>query len=332
LTAEKMPHMMNTVLNIYQEVIVKVKNALSSKSKYQSVKQGPFLLFMVPAVLLLGAFIYLPMYGLSLAFKSFDASLGIWGSPWNGFENFRFLFNSPYALRATRNTVFLNTLFIVFTNLFAVFCAIGLYEVRSATFRRSIQTVTYFPSFLSWVVLGIVSTVFLSPSTGIMNKVLMSAGLEAVSWYRRPELWPAILTTIVVWKQAGVQIIIYTASLLAISPEFHEAAKIDGASFIARVRHVTLPHLMPTIVVLMILAVGNIFRGDQQMMIALINNRSQLFPTTDVLDFFVYRSLVKTFDVGMPTAIGLYQSIVGFVIVLVANSAARKYQSDGALF
>ncbi|MGL1890942.1 MAG: ABC transporter permease subunit [Spirochaetaceae bacterium] len=311
---------------------MKIRKSLSQKRKYQSVKQGWFIIFMIPSVLLLGAFIYLPMYGLQLAFKSFDASLGIWGSPWSGFENFKFLFNSPYALRATKNTVFLNLLFILSTHLFAVFCAIGLYEVRSKMFRKTITTITYFPSFLSWVVLGIVSTVFLSQSTGIFNKVLVSTGFEAVSWYRRPELWPGILTAIVVWKQAGVQLIIYSASLLAISPEYHEAAKIDGAGFWARVRHVTLPHLMPTIIILMILAVGNIFRGDQQMMVALINNRSQLFPTTDVLDFFVYRSLVKTFDVGMPTAIGLYQSIVGFVLVLFANKAARKYQSDGALF
>lgn len=307
-------------------------NSLNIKKGLKVVSQKPFILFMIPAVLLLGAFIYMPMYGLILAFKSFDASKGIWGSPWVGFENFRFLVNSPYAIRATINTVYLNTLFIVFTHLFAVFCSVGLYEVKSSFFRRSIQTITYFPSFLSWVVLGIVATIFLSPSTGVLNRSLTAFGLESVQWYRKPEIWPAILTIIVVWKTAGVQIIIYTASLLSISPEYHEAAKIDGAGFWSRFKHVTLPHLTPTIIILMILAVGNIFRGDQQMMIALIDNKSQLYPTTDVLDFFVYRSLTKTFDVGMPTAIGLYQSIVGFTCVLLANTAAKKYQSDGALF
>ncbi len=299
---------------------------------YFSRDQWPFLILILPCAAFLFAFIYLPMAGLVLAFKSFNVSAGIWKSPWVGLANFRFFITSEYAWRATRNTIVLNALFIGSNHLFALFCAIGLDQIRGKYFRKSVQTITYFPSFLSWVIVGVLATAFFSPSQGLLNQIRGAFGGAPVQWYRHPEYWPFILDIINVWKNAGVLIIIYVAALAVINPEYYEAARMDGAGLWLRIRHITLPLLAPTIVILMVMAVGNIFRFDSQMMIALINRDSQLYSTTDVLDFFVYRSLMNSMDVGMPAAVGLYQSIVGFVCVFFANRAARKYQTAGALF
>ncbi len=294
--------------------------------------QWPFLIMVLPYSFLLFMFIYLPMGGQVLAFKNFHIDQGIWGSPWAGWQNFKFFFDSDYAWRATRNTILLNLLFITANHLFAIFCAITLYEIRSKWFRKSIQSITFFPSFLSWVVIAVLSLGIFETDRGSLNHFLTILHFQKVNWYSWPEIWPALLAFIYIWKNAGVLIVIYVASLTTINPEYYEAAKIDGAGFGQRVRHVTLPHLAPVIVVLVIMALGNVFRGDVQMMLAIVNEKSQLFPYTDVLDFFVYRSLMNTFDVGMPAAVGLYQSCVGFVLVLGANWLARRFQKDGALF
>ena len=307
-------------------------NALHLRLGHYLKSQWPFWVLVMPGVLLLFAFVYMPMFGIVLAFKNFHIDRGIWGSQWVGFENFKFFFQNEYAWRATRNTVFLNALFISSAHLFAIFCAIALFEVRMVWFRRGIQTITYFPSFLSWVTIGVLALSVFSPGQGSLNNFIIKLGFEPVQWYSLPSLWPGILTLLNTWKGAGVLIVIYIAALTNINPEYYEAAKIDGASFWNLTRHVTLPHLAPTIVILVIMAVGNIFRGDTQMMLALIDQQSQLYPTTDVLDFYVYRSLMKSMDVGMPAAVGLYQSCVGFILVLGANWLARRYQREGALF
>ncbi len=299
---------------------------------YLARDQWPFIILILPCAAFLFAFIYLPMAGLVLAFKNFNVSAGIWKSPWVGLQNFRFFITSEYAWRATRNTILLNALFIGSNHLFALFCAIGLDQIRGKIFRKAVQTITYFPSFLSWVIVGVLASAFFSPSQGLLNQVLRLFNAAPVQWYMHPEYWPLILDVINIWKNAGVLIIIYVAALAVINPEYYEAARMDGAGLWVRIRHVTLPLLTPTIVILMIMAVGNIFRFDSQMMIALVNRESQLFPTTDVLDFFVYRSLMNSMDVGMPAAVGLYQSVVGFICVFFANRAARKYQRAGALF
>jgi putative aldouronate transport system permease protein len=271
------------------------------------------------------------MGGLVLAFKNFNVTQGIWGSPWVGLQNFRFFIQSEYAWRATVNTVYLNILFIGSTHLFAIFCAIALYEIRSRRFRKLVQSITYFPSFLSWVIVGVLATPIFS-NIGIANKLLADLGLGPVNWYMQVDAWPFILTFITVWKNAGVDIVIYLAALSAMSPEYYEAAMIDGAGFWRRTRSITLPHLLPTVVILLLMAVGGIFKGDSQMMIALIDRNAQLYPRTDVLDYFVYRSLMKSGDVGMPAAVGLYQSVVGFVCVMIANWGANRYQKEAALF
>jgi putative aldouronate transport system permease protein len=301
-------------------------------SRYLARDQRQFIVLILPCALFLLAFIYLPMAGLVLAFKSFNVSAGIWKSPWVGLENFRFFITSEYAWRATKNTILLNLLFIGSNHLFALFCAIGLDLIRSRLFRKAVQTITYFPSFLSWVIVGVLASAFFSPSQGLLNQILRALRMDTVQWYMHPEYWPFILDLINVWKNAGVLIIIYVAALTVINPEYYEAARMDGAGLGMRIRCITLPLIMPTIVVLLLMAVGNIFRFDCQMMISLVNRESQLYPTTDVLDFFVYRSLMNSMDVGMPAAVGLYQSIVGFICVFFANRAARKYQSAGALF
>ena len=209
--------------------------------------QWPFLVMVFPYAFLLFMFIYLPMGGLVLAFKNFHIDQGIWGSPWAGWQNFEFFFNSEYAWRATRNTILLNLLFITANHLFAIFCAVTLYEIRSKWFRKGIQSITFFPSFLSWVVIAVLSLGIFETDRGSINQFLTMLHLQKVNWYSWPEIWPALLTFIYLWKNAGTLIVIYVASLTSINPEYYEAAKIDGADFWQRVRHVTLPLARPGI-------------------------------------------------------------------------------------
>jgi len=303
-----------------------------SRGGFFTRDQRPFFVLMIPCVLFLLAFIYLPMGGLVLAFKSFNVTDGIWGSPWVGFDNFKFFWESEYAWRATFNTVYLNILFIVSSHVFAIFCSVSLYEMRGRFFKKTIQSISYFPSFLSWIIIGVLATAVFSPGQGVLNQMLAIFGIDSVQWYMQVDSWPAILTAIYVWKNAGVLIVIYVAALSAMNPEYHEAATIDGAGLVRRTWHITLPHLVPTAVILLIMAIGGIFKGDSQMMISLIDRNSQLYPTTDVLDFFVYRSLMNSGDVGMPAAVGLYQSVVGFICVLLANWGANRYRKGSGLF
>lgn len=309
-----------------------LKKPLSARIMEYVKSQWSYWVMVTPYALLLFAFIYLPMFGLVLAFKNFHIDQGIFGSPWAGWQNFKFFFTSEYAWRATRNTILLNLLFITANHLFALFCSITLFEIRSKWFRGSVQSITFFPSFLSWVVIAVLALGIFETDRGSLNHLLTMFHFQKVNWYSWPQIWPVLLTFIYIWKNAGILIVIYIAALTTINPEYYEAAKIDGAGFWQRIRHVTLPHLAPVVVVLVIMALGNVFKGDVQMMLAIVNQKSQLYPTTDVLDFFVYRSLMNTFDVGMPAAVGLYQSCVGFVLVLCANWLARRYQKDGALF
>jgi putative aldouronate transport system permease protein len=277
-------------------------------------------------------FNYLPMAGVIVAFKDYRINLGIFRSPWNGLENFRFFFTSGHVWRVTRNTLALNFLFLGFSQVFQVGFALLLNEARSRLFKGLSQSLMFLPYFMSWVVVAVIAQGFLGTTTGALNNALAALGLPAVHWYNTPGIWPGLLTAFYVWKWSGYGVVIYLAAIAGIDLEYYEAATIDGASRFQQLRAITLPLLVPTVIILVLLAIGRIFYGDFGMIYALVGDNGILLPYTDVIDTYVYRALRQQLDFGMAGAAGLYQSVMGFVLVLLSNWVARRVRPEAALF
>lgn len=290
------------------------------------------LLMALPGILLLFVFAYLPMFGIIIAFKDYRFNLGIFGSEWVGFSNFRFLFGTDAAWRITRNTIVMNAIFIMVNTTASLFIAILLNEVYRSRMVKYYQTLLFFPYFISWVVASYFVFGILNASNGLLNQFLINLGFDPVTWYRAPEYWPAILTLANLWNGVGFGSIIYLAGILGISPELFEAAKIDGANKWQQIRFITLPMLMPLIIILTLLAIGKIFNADFGLFYFLPRNTPMLYSTTDVIDTFVYRSLVELGNISMAAAAGFYQSVVGFILVIGANWMVRRYNADYSLF
>ncbi|MCY9663507.1 ABC transporter permease subunit [Paenibacillus alginolyticus] len=285
----------------------------------------------LPAILYKLIFNYLPMLGLVIAFKQYRYDLGIWGSEWIGFKNFEFFFKSDNAFTVTRNTILYNMSFILLTLVFALTFAILLNEIPRKWIKLH-QTTLFLPYFLSWVVVGYIVFGFLDHKNGFMNVMLQSLGDQPIKWYEQAKYWPFIIILTQIWKGVGFSTLIYYAGILSIDSSYYEAAKIDGASKWQMIRKITIPLLTPLIVILLIVAIGNIFRADFGLFYFIPNDTSFLYNATDVIDTFVYRSLRVVGDVGMSTAIGLYQSVVGFILVLLSNWIIKKINSDNALW
>ncbi|MFC0214753.1 ABC transporter permease [Paenibacillus chartarius] len=294
-------------------------------------KNKALLLLALPGLLCIFVFSYVPMFGIVIAFKNYNAVDGIWGSPWIGLRNFEFLFNSQDAWRITYNTLALNFSFIAFGTVAAVALAIVMNEIKSRWMSSIYQSVLFLPHLLSWVLVGYLVFALLAAS-GLVNHVLAAFDREAVSWYTEPAYWPFILTITVIWKQAGYTSIIFLASIIGISPEYYEAAKIDGASKLQQIRYITLPCLVPVITIMTLLSIGRIFYADFGLFYNVTQDIGQLYPTTDVIDTYVFRMLRTVGDIGMASAAGVYQSIVGFLLVLGSNYFVRKVNADNALF
>lgn len=272
------------------------------------------------------------MAGIIIAFKHYDYAGGIFGSAWNGFDNFRFFFESGDAWRVTRNTALYNIAFIVVNNSLQIFAAIMLFEVGGKWFRKITQSALFLPYFISWVVVGAIAYNLLNYDIGTVNALLRGLGLEPIDIYNTPAYWPYILVLVSAWKGLGYGTVMYLAAITGIDTEQYEAAEIDGANIFQRIRKVTIPNLYPTIIILVLLAVGNIFRGDFGMFYNMIGNNGLLFSSTDVIDTFVFRSLITSNDIGMSAAAGVFQSVLGFATIMTVNYAVRKYDKDRALF
>jgi putative aldouronate transport system permease protein len=292
------------------------------------------LLLAAPAIVLLFVFAYLPMAGLVVAFKQFNIVDGVFGSPWAGLDNFRFFFSSGDATRVLFNTVFLNVLFLASTLLVGLMLAIMLNEIRSKLLRRPLQSVVFFPYFVSPIVISVILQVLLAGvggSGGAVNGMLGVFALPEVSWYTTPGPWPWILTIVKVWQMGGYTSVIFLAAITSIPEEVYEAGALDGASRARMALHITTPLLRPTAAILIILGVGRIFFGDFGTIYAIVGDNGTLFPTTDVIDTYVYRALRTQGDFGTTAAIGLFQSVVGFVLVGVATLVARRYSRDSRI-
>lgn len=292
-------------------------------------------LLAIPAVVFFVVFSYAPLAGLVVAFKDFNIRDGVIGSPWNGLDNFRFFFESGSAPRIIGNTIFLNVLFIAATMVTAVVLAIAINEIRHRMLRRSLQSAVFLPYFISPIVISIMLQAFLAGAGGqggLVNEVLDVFSLPSISWYQEPGPWPWILTIVKVWQLAGYYSIIYLAAITAVPEEVYEAGVLDGASRAQMAFRLTLPFLFPITGILIMLSIGRIFFGDFGTIYAIVQDNGILFPTTDVIDTYVFRSLRTSGDFGMTAAVGLFQSIVGFVLVAAAALVTRRISRESSLF
>jgi len=281
------------------------------------------LILCLPVIIILFLFCYLPMPGLVLAFKKFRPLEGIWGSPWLGLKNFGF-FKSTQIWLVTRNTLLYNLGFIVLTPILSVAIAIILYEIGNARQIKAYQTIYFLPHFLSWVVVSIMLYAFLNSDQGFVNGIIVMFGGERISWYTEAKYWPFILIFMGLWKSVGYNTVIYYAGLVGIDPGLYEAASIDGAGRWKRTIYITIPMLIPLLVILTILGLGRIFFADFGLFYQLPLRSGPLLPTTDVINYYTVRTLMISRNYGMGTAIGLYQSVMGLVLVLITNWAAKK--------
>lgn len=302
------------------------------KAFWRELVKNRFLyLLTVPGIVFLFVFDYLPMVGLVIAFQDFHAVKGIWGSEFVGLKNFEFFFQSKDWLKVTFNTVYLNLLFMISGIVAAVTIAIMLSEITNKYFKRISQSVVILPHFISWSVVSMFSMTLFG-SDGLINRWLKSMGLEPISFYSTPEIWPLLLVLFSLWQGAGFSSIVYLATITGINPDIYESASIDGATRWQKIRYITLPLLKPTVILLTLLSLGNLFYGNFNMIYALVGTNPLLYPTTDVIDTYVYRALMQLGDIGMASAIGFYQSVVGFVLVLTANYVTKKINPESAIF
>lgn len=292
------------------------------------------LMMLLPAIVIIFIFAYLPMSGVVLAFKRYRYADGIWGSPWTkgAFDNFRFFFLSGKAWMVTRNTFLYNLAFIAVNTSLAVAFAIILNEMRSKLLRSFTQSVLFLPYFVSWVIVGSIAYNLFNYENGMLNGMIRFFGCEPVNLYGTPGAWPWLILLFNAWKSVGYATVVYLAAVTGIDDHLYEAAEIDGANVFQRIRNVTLPSIRPTMITLVLLDVSKIFRGNFDLFYQLIGKNGALYNATDVIDTFVFRALIQSSDTGMAAAAGLYQSVLCFVTIMVVNTVVRRINTDYALF
>ncbi|MDD3409810.1 MAG: ABC transporter permease subunit [Eubacteriales bacterium] len=292
----------------------------------------PLTLMALPGLIVLLLFKYLPMFGIVLAFNKYRIPDGIFGSKFVGLKNFEYLFRTSTAWDITRNTLLYNIVFILLGLVIPVAVAIILCEMRGRRTSKLYQTVYMVPYFLSWVVASFMFYAFLKVDGGLLNRVIVASGGTAVQWYSEPKYWSFILTLVNVWKATGYSAVMYIRSITAIPNEYYEAALLDGATKWQQIRHITIPSLRSMMIVLTILAIGKIFYADFGMFYNVPRNSGILYPVTNVIDTYVYNALKVSGDINMAAAANFYQSIIGFLLVLVSNLVVRRIDKDSALF
>lgn len=287
---------------------------------------------LAPAVIYTLIFSYYPMAGIVMAFKKYNYTGGIWGSPWNGIENFKFFFKSGQAGIVTRNTVLYNLLFIVVGTVTQIAVAVFLTEIHNKRFRKISQSMMFLPYFISWVIVGVMAFNIFSSDYGFLNRLIVALGGEKVPFYTKPAAWPFILLFFNIWKGVGYGSVMYLAAIMGIDTSIYEAAAIDGANVFQRIFKVTIPSIMPTVIILFLMSVGRIFKGNFDMFYNLVGTNGLLYNYTDVIDTLAFRALISSNDFGMSAAIGLFQSVLCFVTVMVANKLVGRYDKDYTLF
>lgn len=307
--------------------------AIAKSVLWKKMKQYRYLyLLMLPGLLYVILNNYVPMLGVIITFKNINFTKGIWHSDWVGFHNFTYLFATTDAFVITRNTILYNIAFISIGLVSSVAVAILLNEIR-AKIGKFYQSALLLPYFISMVIVAYLLFGLLSPEYGFMNKTILPLfHIEPIYWYMEPRYWPFILIIVNVWKTIGYSSVVYIASIVGIDQEYYEAAEIDGASKWMQIRHITIPLLIPIMTIMTLLAVGRIFYSDFGLFYQVPMNSGALLPVTNTIDTYVYRGLMQLGDISMASAAGLYQSVVGFALVLFSNFVVRKVSRDNSLF
>ncbi len=316
-----------------QRVIPAIKPRGRIESLFHELKTNWLLfLMLLPGVVYFFIFAYLPMTGVIMAFENYSYRGGMFGSPFVGLQNFRFLFSSGAAWRITRNTLLYNIVFISVDIVFQVSFAVMLSEMTSRVFKKTAQSLMFLPYFVSYVLLAAFIYNIFNYNYGTLNAVLTTAGMEKFDAYSSPGIWPFVLVFFNTWKGLGYGIVVYMAAITGIHGEYYESARIDGATKWQEIIHITLPMLRSTISVITLFAIGKIMRGQFELFYQIIGNNGTLYPTTDIIDTYVFRSLTQNFNVSMGTAAGLYQSLTSFILVLITNTIVTRVDPECALF
>lgn len=307
---------------------------LRQKKKKRNWKHFvPYYIMALPGFTYLLINNYIPLYGLQLAFKQFSFKLGISGSQWIAFKNFRFLFASNDATIMIRNTLLYNLFWIFLNVLIGLSVAILFNEIVNKRAKKFYQTTILLPHLMSMVVIAYLVYAYLAPSTGFINNtILVGLGLEKVNWYADAKYWPFILTFVHQWRGVGFGMLLYLSSILGIDSSYYEAATIDGATKWQQIRKITLPLVKPTIIMLVILGIGQIFRSDFGLFYQVPMNQGALYGTTQTIDTYVYRALMVNNNYGMSAAASFLQSVVGFVFIVTANAIVSKVDRKSSLF
>lgn len=310
------------------------KKQLSAKKKHFINKDDKALYVMaLPTVIFLIIFCYMPMIGLIMAFQNYNVNLGMFGSKFVGLANFEYLFTTTDAWIITRNTVCYNVVFMVVNNCLAMAMAMLLSELTARRYAKVLQTIYMLPYFLSWTVVAIVVTAFLDRDKGLVNQIIKAmGGTGKTNWYQQKALWPLLLVGLNAWKGVGYGTVLYLAVISGISHDFYEAAVLDGATKLQQAWYITLPQLRMVLCISIILAMGSIFRADFGLFYSVTLDSGRIYAVTDVIDTYIYRGLTKLANVGMSTAAGFYQSVVGLIMVLIANKVVTKIDPDSAMF
>ncbi len=305
---------------------------LSARKGRMTLSQWQLWSMMIIPIILIFIFCYIPMGGIIIAFKDYKFNLGILGSKWVGLANFEYFFKGNDFWRVTRNTLSLNFLMISIGMVCAVGYATLLFETVGSKNVKVYQTIAIVPNFISWVIVGYISYTFLHPQSGLVNRIIELFGGKAIDWYSTPKAWPAILTLFNVWKCIGMDSVIYYATLMGIDSGLYEASALDGANKWQQFIYITLPQLSSVIIVMLILKIGGIFRSDFGLFYQLTRDCGVLYETTDVMDTYIYRTMRVFGDMSTSSAMGLLQSVVGFVMVIITNTIVSKVDSDKAMF
>lgn len=293
----------------------------------------PLYIMFLPAAIYFIINNYLPMGGLVIAFKKINFNLGILKSPWAGLKNFEYLFKTSDAWIITRNTILYNLVFIALNTVVCVALAILLNEIRNKVFKNLLQSVLMLPYLISMVIISYLVYAFLSGESGFINNTILKLfGETKISWYAEAKYWPFILTFVQLWKNCGYLCIVYFSAVVGIDPTYYEAAALDGASKWQQIRHVVLPELSSVITIMVLLGISKIFYSDFGLFYQVPMNAGALYDVTNTIDVYVYNALLSVGNISMSSAAGFYQSVVGFIVVLLANWIVRRKNPDNALF
>lgn len=316
-----------------QEGTVAQRSLLQKKGFLYEFKRNKVLFFMlIPTMAYFLLNSYMPMTGIYFAFTRYNFRDGLFGSPFVGLENFTFLYKSGKLFSLTLNTIGYNIAFILISNVLQIVLAIILSRLGSKLFKRVTQSLIFLPYFVSYVILNVIVYNVFHYEVGFLNGVLRNLGAQPYNAYGDPPVWRFLMVLFYVWKNLGYGMVVYLATITGISDELYEAAEIDGATVVQQIRFITIPLLFPTFVILLMFALGRIMRGQFDLFYQVVGNNGVLYDVTDILDTFVFRTLKQDFDVGMSTAAGLYQSVIGFIIIMVTNTLIKRKDEAYALF